>query len=344
VGTLPEYRNRGLVRAQFEVIHQWSAERGEKMLGITGIPYYYRLFGYEMALNLGGGRSGFLPQVPRLKEGEEEPFCILPVDQADLPFIGLVYREGSRRNLVSCIWDESLLRYELEGRSAKSVNRLELRVTETPHGEPVGFLAHQHFNWGPLLVANVYELKAGVSWGAVTPSVARYLYQTGEAYAAASGSKEPFGGFGFWLGAEHPVYEVFAERLPRLRKPYAWYIRVPDLPDFLRHITPALDRRLAASALAGHSGELKITFYRSGLCLAFEKGRLSQVEAWRPAPLGHSGNAAFPDLTFLQLLFGYRTLDELKHSFADCWTNTDDAQALLQALFPKRASDVWPVS
>src|SRR5512139_2588764 len=59
VGTLPEYRNRGLVRAQFEVIHQWSAERGHWVQGITGIPYYYRLFGYEMALELGGGHAGF---------------------------------------------------------------------------------------------------------------------------------------------------------------------------------------------------------------------------------------------------------------------------------------------
>lgn len=40
VGTAPEYRNRGLVRAQFEVIHRWSAARGELVQGITGIPYY----------------------------------------------------------------------------------------------------------------------------------------------------------------------------------------------------------------------------------------------------------------------------------------------------------------
>ncbi|MGW8249740.1 MAG: GNAT family N-acetyltransferase, partial [Anaerolineales bacterium] len=52
VGTRPEYRNRGLVRAQFETVHRWSAERGELLQAITGIPYYYRLFGYEMALNL----------------------------------------------------------------------------------------------------------------------------------------------------------------------------------------------------------------------------------------------------------------------------------------------------
>jgi hypothetical protein len=59
VGTALEYRNRGLVRAQFEVIHQWSRARGEILQGITGIPYYYRIFGYEMALSLGGGRAGF---------------------------------------------------------------------------------------------------------------------------------------------------------------------------------------------------------------------------------------------------------------------------------------------
>src|SRR4030042_3010238 len=51
VGTIPEYRNHGLVRLQFDVIHQWSAERGEKLQAITGIPYYYRVFGYEMAMN-----------------------------------------------------------------------------------------------------------------------------------------------------------------------------------------------------------------------------------------------------------------------------------------------------
>ncbi len=51
VATEPDYRRRGLVRKQFEVIHALSAARGELMLGIRGIPWYYRLFGYEMALD-----------------------------------------------------------------------------------------------------------------------------------------------------------------------------------------------------------------------------------------------------------------------------------------------------
>ena len=50
VGTHPDYRRRGLVREQFEVLHRWSKERGHLMQAIAGIPYYYRRFGYEMAV------------------------------------------------------------------------------------------------------------------------------------------------------------------------------------------------------------------------------------------------------------------------------------------------------
>ena len=53
VGTHPDYRRRGLIREQFEVLHRWSKERGHLMQAIAGIPYYYRRFGYEMAVYMG---------------------------------------------------------------------------------------------------------------------------------------------------------------------------------------------------------------------------------------------------------------------------------------------------
>jgi hypothetical protein len=343
VGTLAEYRNRGLVRAQFEVIHGWSAERGHLVQAITGIPYYYRLFGYEMGLELSGGRAGFRPQIPKLKEGESEPYKIRPAIEADLPFIAGLYEQGAQRSLVACVWDEALWRYELEGKSEKNVNRSELRLIETPQGEPVGFLAHPFFRWGSMMAATVYELKPGLSWAAVTPSVIRYLKAAGEA-CTPEYHDEPFESFGFWMGTEHPVYAVLGDQLPRVRKPYAWYVRVPDLPGFLRHIAPVLEARLAHSNFAGHSGEIKLTFYRSGLRLVFEKGRLAAAEAWRPEPVGGAGDAGFPDLTFLQLLFGYRSLEELRYAFADCWAGSTNTHLLLEALFPKKSSSVWAVA
>ncbi len=57
--------------------------------------------------------------------------------------------------------------------------------------------------------------------------------------------------------------------------------------------------------------------------------------------LGHpdDGNdAAFPDLTFTELLLGYRSLAELIFAHADCRVRGELAPALLDVLFPKRTS------
>jgi hypothetical protein len=344
VATAPEYRHRGLVRAQFEVIHQWSADRGEKVQGITGIPYYYRLFGYEMAMDLGGGRYGFNRFVPKVKEGENEPYLIRPARETDLPFIIQLHNLGNRRYLVNGVRDESLWRYELFGKSPQNVNRAIFQVIETPDGEPIGYLAHSPNTWGPSLVATQFEIKPGVSWSQATPSVIRYLHTAGLALKIQEGKQADHDGFGFWLGREHPVYEVLHESLPRVRKPYAWYLRVPDLPDFIRHISPALENRLAESPYQGYTGEIKITFYRSGLWMGIEKGRLVKVGHYSPSPYGHSGDAAFPGLTFLQLLFGYRNMEELTYAFPDCWYETEEVFGLLNALFPKRPCNLWPIS
>ncbi len=343
VGTLPEYRNRGLVRLQFEVIHKWSAERGELVQGITGIPFYYKLFGYEMGLELDGGRMGFEAHLPKLKEGESEPFTLRPAIEADIPFLMEVYAHACKRRLLTCVRNEAIWRYDLTGQSEKNVDRLELRIIQRTDGEPVGYLAHPWYGWDSGLIARYYELKPGVSWLEVSPSVARYLWQTGETYSKRDGKPQVRSAYGFWFGSEHPSYDIFRERLPRRRDPYAWYIRVPDLPKFLRHIAPALERHIAESAIVGYSGEVKISFYRTGLRLMLEKSRLTAIEAWQPNP-GDWGAAAFPDLSFLQLVFGYRTFEELEQSYADCWYKDDETRVLLSTLFPKKASSVMFVN
>ena len=344
VGTHPDYRNRGMVRLQFDVIHEWSAARGELLQAITGIPYYYRLFGYEMALSLGGGRIGYKSLIPRLKEAETEPYRLRPATEGDLVFIADLYRQGSWRSLVSCVRDEALWRYELAGKSQDNVNRSVLWVIETPEGESIGYLAHFPNTWGAMMSATAYELTPGISWASVTPSVMRHLQKIHANFRPEAGEKEEFDAFGFRLGAEHPVYQVITDQAPRVREPYAWYLRVPDLPAFLRLISPVLEDRLAVSPVSGHSGELNISFYSSGVRLIFEAGQIKQVEGWNPTPQGHSGDAAFPGLTFLQLLFGYRSLAELHYAFVDCFTGHDTARALLNSLFPKQTSNVWPVS
>ncbi len=339
VSTEPEFRNRGLVRQQFEVIHEWSKARDELVQGITGIPYYYRQFGYEMALNLGGYHTGFEVHVPALEKDEEEKFLIRPAVEADLPFITTTYRQGSQRSLVAAVWDEEMFRYELRGKSEENVNRFSLHLIERRNGEPAGFLALD-CNRGITQICPLFELKQGASWYHATQAAIRYMWKVGSENAKKAGKE--LKAFSFSLEPNHPALEAAHDRLPRVRRPYAWYLRLPDVASFLRLVAPALEQRLANSPCLGYTGDFTLGFYRSGLRLKFEEGRLAAAEDWMPRPKDY-GKAAFPGLTFLQLLFGYRTLDELMDAFADCYA-VDDLRPVLRALFPKQPSNVWMVS
>jgi len=340
VGTDPNYRGKGLVRIQFDEVHQWCVERGLLVQGITGLPYFYRQFGYEFALDLGGRRFGF--NVPKLKDGEAEKFRFRPAEEKDIQFMMSVYEHGRKRSMISSNWSEALCRYQLFGRSRDNIQRAEYRVIErVDTSEPIGYLAHAPYLG--MTGANMYsyELQPGVSWLEVTPSVVRNLWQVGQEYSKVE--NKPCTTFGFILGAQHPSYEVMGDRLPLVIDPYAWYLRVPDLIGFMDHIKPALEKRLAESAACGHSGEFLIGMYPKGIKLTLEGGCIAGIEPWHPDHADH-GNAGFPALTFLQILFGYRSFEELKHAFPDCWWDNDGTRTVVNALFPKKQSGALGVA
>jgi GNAT superfamily N-acetyltransferase len=347
VGTLPEYRRRGLIRAQVEEVHRWSRDRGEQVQGITGIPWYYRQFGYEMALEHLGSRSGQVANVSSLRPGESEVYHLRPATVEDVPFITRTYTEVSRRNMVACVLDEPMWRYFLTAPGHKTSHHEEVRVMQTAAGEPVGFIMHAPALSGADLSASVIELSPGVSWKDATASVVRYLERTGREYAERDNAQS-FRTVTFDLGSRHPAYDAADRWLPTAVRPYAWYMRVTDLPGFIRLVAPVLERRLAGSPAAGHTGDLKLNFILGGLRLSFERGCLADAEEWTPTQADSRlaprvRDALFPALTFLQLLFGNRSVDDLEYAFPDCLISSGRARELLNILFPKQPAKVWGV-
>lgn len=76
--------------------------------------------------------------------------------------------------------------------------------------------------------------------------------------------------------------------------------------------------------------------------MVFDSGKLITVEDWRRPIWNANEDGGFPPLVFLQLLFGYRSLDELRYAFPDVWVN-DGVELLVKALFPSRPSWVVPL-
>ena len=336
VATDDDYRRRGLVRAQFEAIHARSAAKGELVQGITGIPWYYRQFGYEMALELGGSRAFFWGRPGNDKGVEKEPYQLRPATPADLPRLEELYTSHCAGSLLTRRRDRAIWQYELFAADRESPYARHVYVVTTDAATPVGYVEYRL--WKHFFSVRELGVLPDHSLRAVGLFLTRAFKQQADELNKAR--EKPIDHINFNLGVAHPLYEALERELEQQRKPYAWFIRVPDLPAFLWHIAPALARRLASSVIAGYTGALKVNFYVTQLKVDFKDGKLVDVGPYIPEHF-FDADAFFPDLTFLQLLFGYRSLDELNYARVDCYANNADAAVLLNTLFPKQHS--WVV-
>jgi hypothetical protein len=341
VATREEFRNRGLIRAIFELIHARSAAHGHLAQGITGIPYYYRQFGYEYALDLEAARSLPLSAIPRLKEGQTEPYRLREATLDDIPLLGDLYDRDRAYALTSTRIDAAYWRWMLAGMHPDAAERWRVCMIVDGMERACGYVIASYRAWREGYNLWGIGMAPGVSLAAALPAVLRALREVAVT-APRRPTTEPPTTLLFSMGREHPVYEALGDLLPPAsRRPYGWYVRVPDVRAFLRRIAPVLERRLHTSVVAGYTGELKLDFYRGGLRLVFGEGRLELAEDWRRGAWDRP-DAGCPPLVFLQLLCGYRGLDELRDMFPDAWA-ADTAVPLLRALFPAQPSWVIPL-
>ncbi len=118
VATAPEYRNRGLMRAVFDLLHARSAARGDLALGITGIYHYFRTLGYEYALDLSRGPAIAVSALPALPRDAAEPYTLRLVTVADIPRLIALHERESKRVAVSTTIDAAYWRWQLDGMEA----------------------------------------------------------------------------------------------------------------------------------------------------------------------------------------------------------------------------------
>lgn len=353
VASLPEYRNRGLVRAVFELIHARSEHMGHDFQGITGILYYYRQFGYEYAVALDGNLRVPFDRIPKLEEGKSETCSLRPATIEDLPFLmqlGERERVWPRRAaahlpiqapMLSVPVPEAYWRWTLSEMGDGSWKTLVILDVEE---QAIGYVLYKPRRWGKELRVIGLAFREGFAISPLLPSLLRALQVfTPTVPMGREDMPKDADAISFEFVGQHPLNELLAPGFGDKReRQYAWYIRVPNLAGFISKIAPVLEQRLAQSIYAGYSGELNIDFYRGALQMVFENGRLITAEPWKKPVWEAKVHAGFYPLTFLKLLFGYCDQKALQAVFPDVWAN-DEAGKLLDVLFPVQPTALLPL-
>jgi hypothetical protein len=322
VGTLEEYRNRGLVRAQIPLFRQRLHERDCLLSIIQGIPFFYRQFGYEYALPLEATISLELRQVPAgpAHSSGEPAFTFRRATQEDIPVLAKLYSEAAGALTIHAERDAATWRYLLAPYSVPDAMSHQTWLVEDD-AAVIGYFRVAEFHFHSELTvdeASALPFDAGLT----TLTFLRDL---------AEKRSEP--GIRLNLSADHNLSRLVLAYGGRDRGAYSWQLMIPDIPALLRGIAPALESRLAASMFAGLTRELRISFFREGFTMSFERGRLVKITDMARRPNGW--DASMPMQAFTPLVFGWRSLEQLHETYPDlgAWGVT---RLLLETLFPPR--------
>ena len=355
VATLPEYRNRGLMRAVFEMLHRAARHGATWYRRLRAFPITTASLGMNMHWTWAAA-APFLLRRFRRKRVKSKNCVSFALRESDVREIKALYDHQASGSLVWTemteerwlyyikVWDIPAVQSQALGESGPE-RRLFMILDSADRVCGMAGLATTR-RGGTAYIGGLVMAPNG-NWQAAMPSLLRAFVQAAadipyaNAASLAGSTPEPVRELAFNLDRFHPANDIWGDRLASTHEPpYAWYVRVEDVPRFLHHVAPILEQRLAESVLAGYTGELKIDFYRGGLRLKFEKGRMMEAAPWRVPPYGDEEQGGCPPLVFLQLLFGHRSLAELRASYPDVWT-TSEAALLVNTLFPKQPSSVW---
>ncbi len=316
VATDTGYEGRGLVRASMDWAHTRSAARGHLLQVMIGIPYFYRLFGYEYAIDIPPARS--LVSATTAGDGE-----LRRAVEADLPALVALQDAAQARADVAVPHPAARWRALLAQTATRTV------VLER-EGVVVASARVRDDDEDGLLVAEPSAVDEGSAHGLLAALAAEgrdlaVVHRAGTVTGAA------------WDGLLGEP-DVAAEQ---------YYVRIADPAALLEALRPVLERRIAAAGLDGAGlgvgpGEaprdaLVLSTFGAHYRLPFSDGVLGPVEAGRPmqAPGAHGGLGVAPD-QLGALLLGGRGFAGLRRLRPDVYGDP----TLGEALFPPVRADL----
>jgi hypothetical protein len=332
VGTLEEYRKRGLIRKLYYKYFEKQFHRGRYHISnIQGIPYFYRQFGYDFLIP--DWRQVFLrpnqiPVLPPDKKPDWMRLSIRPATKSNLNDIITLYDKLSTGLLVSTIRDRTL--WELQEKIRKDFAKDFSTYVVKRGTEVLGYfrlVLRENKKEPENSYLNVMESSiSGIDGVRRTLEFLRsHCIELGFHRIAFSGATTSnLSRIGLDLGGQ-------------MSRGWKHQLRIRDMVHFLKRIRPALQKRLRNTMFAGLTQEVTINTYRHRYVLDFQSGKIKDIKDLGVHEDGKYLDFRTPPNDFVRLLLGQYSPEELSHQDMD-FIIQGPAKSLIATLFPKQES------
>ena len=339
VGTDAAFRRKGLISKQFDIMHQWSDENGDDIQIIGGIPFFYRKYGYEMTVTMSHSHSDHPAVLEDIKAPENEVIFDMATDK-DIPDLIRLFGKEYQHYLLTGDWSKQDWHYKLVDQKNNGCGSEKIFILRRKNGVLIGAARYSNMpDEGKFYLMAAEIDPVLTTWDEVEQALLLQLKRSVDEHEKSTPGK--IKEVCINLPKSHPLMVRVGHLFRRHNEGYAWYIRVPDWVKFLNKVKPVLEENIHQSPYRGLSRTISISLYSTGLKIEFKKGVIVSIKPWQPEPHEKS-DFCCPEQVFAHLVFGHRTIKEIKHLYVDCY-GKKDAEEFINYCFPKRDSYLCPV-
>ena len=318
VGTLPEYRGKGLVQRLIDEYHKEVQRRGYDIAVIEGIPYFYRQFGYEYAIPLLEETKIRLDQIPDWKS----KIKIRRFAEKDTPKAKTLLERSQKKFYVHSIRDETVWKLQQRTKIASDPEPFQDYAVEEQGKMIAYFRIREISNEKELLLTEITEVDQ-----LAAQAVLSFLKNYGNQHNLKTLSTN--------ISYEEPLAEYLVSLGAMKSVPtYAWQIRITDYVRIFRKLKPLLEHRLANSMYCRLTETLNFNFRVFIIQAAVKDGK---IKAIRKIAKGERSPIGLNPLAFVQLMTGYKNRQELEETVPDVRVAVSH-RPLIDVLFPKMPS------
>ncbi|MBN1522885.1 MAG: GNAT family N-acetyltransferase [Spirochaetales bacterium] len=316
VGTLAEYRSKGLINILMQAFFAQAEKDGYTVSIIQGIPYYYRRFGYEYAIQL---ENHIDIELRHITGSGKKQYSFVKVQKKDTPTLQKLYNRRMADYDISAVRTKAMWEYLL-GPAQKADTVHDNYMIKNKKNEAIGYFRIAHHGFGEGLMIDETSCLNTVMMEEIF-SFARTIAENREKPSVQ-----------LILPLEHELSQYAVSCGGRITMEYGWQVKVLGHVKLFQLLKPVMEKRIAQSSFRGLTKKLLFNFYKDTIEFEIQKGsiRLIQSKGWH-----EQTEVMIPPFLVPQLLFGWKNFSELKSIYPDVWCSEKKEAALFEILFPK---------
>ena len=335
VGTLEDYRRKGLNKLLYTHFDNLLLEGGYDISTIQGIPYYYRQFGYDFVIPMDRTvwiRTNQIQPFDEKNPPEYMKLIVRHAEKKDIPSMMELFDEQNHKLLIYSPRSPEL--WEIQESEKKQFENEFLTYTVNDGSQIIGYfrLVKDIKKDSSPNQSKMQIIESSIRTFDGVRRVVQFLRNEavqddisligtlGPSFNSLSKVMENFGG----TGKEWWKYQV----------------RIPNMTSLLQKISPVLERRLKGTMFEGLTYDVIVNTFQNCYKLKFVNGKIDEVTNLGPQQVNENQAFRAPPNDLARLVLGAYSIKEIEQNNID-FIVRGDVRLIAETLFPKKESSVY---